>query len=196
MTTLKIDSLGCKDIFKRMKPFMSTEETRYYLCGIFIEFDGSELKATATNGHIMAHTNLPLQEVIGYEDGEACSGIIPANAIKHLIAIISKETGGLGALMTFEGEGRILFDFGDVQYRTRLIDYAYPDYKKVLPEGSAKLGEGINAKYLMAALNALGNSPVDILIDDMDNPASAPHLFSKAGGDAGEMKCVVMPMRV
>ncbi len=195
MTTLKIDSLNFKDILKKMTPFISKEETRYYLNGIYLEFDGHQLKATATNGHILAQCFLVLQGS-DHEGQPSVSGILPKEAVKHLIAIITKETGGLEALVTFEGGHHILFDFGGTEYRTKLIDGVFPDYNRVIPKGSVSLNEGINAKFLLAALKALDNSPVDIRVDDEENAASAPHLFSKANADANEMRCVIMPMRV
>lgn len=198
MTTIKIDSLQFKKSIKKLLPFASTEETRYCLCGIFLEFDGKEeLRATATNGQVLINMRIRLmgqKEAFGEQN--KVSGIISTASLKHLAAIISKETGGLGSLVTFEDGKTVLFDFGDIQYRAKLIDGTYPDYSRVIPSGKESLKEGIDASLLMKAMNALGNSPVDILIDDLEHSASAPHLFSKTTADDEDMKCVVMPMRV
>lgn len=194
MVAVKIDSLEFKNRMKKMKPFISTEETRYYLNGVYLEYDGQyELKATATNGHILRQMILPLSD--SHEPcGEKVAGILPRQAIDHLDKIISKSTGGLGALVTFEDGANILFDFGDVTYRTHLIDGTFPHYTRVIPNGEVSLKKGMRAEYLMAALKALGNNPVDISTDDEGKESSAAHLFSSP--EQGDVKCVIMPMRV
>lgn len=197
MTTFKIDSLEFKKLIKKTLPFCSTEESRYYLCGAYLEFDGKNFATlTATNGHILIQSQVPLLgEESEFNEQNAVSGIIPSSALKHIYNVISKETGGLGALVTFESDKSILFDFGDVQYRTKLHDAVFPDYSKVIPSGSETINHGFNPKYLKAVINALDGQPINIAVDDKESANFSPHLFS-VSKDRTSTRCVIMPMRV
>jgi len=120
----------------------------------------------------------------------------PAHAVKHLVKIISakkKEDGGV-LLNVSEDGSTIEFDFTEFKYKVKCIDGTYPDYSKIIPEGKDSLKTGLNAGYLVAVLNALGNSPVDIAVDDAASAANQPHLFSSKDEDG--IKCVIMPVRV
>jgi len=192
--TIKLmDAADLKNRFKKIVPFMSTEETRYYLNGVYFEYANNNLRATATNGHILCTMEWELTEK---NDVEPFNVIIPASAIKNLIKIIpakKKEDGGV--MLTISSNDTICeFDFFDFKYKAKCVDGTFPDYSEVIPKGKDSLKKGMNAKYLTAVLNALGNNPVDIEVDDATQAANQPHLFSSEAEDG--IKCVVMPMRV
>ncbi len=194
MTKIKLQSaLDLKNRFKKIIPFMSTEETRYYLNGVFLEYKDGNLRATATNGIILCtmEWDLPEQGV-----QEPFSVICPALAIKNLVKNISakKETDGGVLLSISKDKKTIEFDFFEFKYETRCIDGTFPDYSKVIPLGKDSLKTGMNAKYLVSVLKALNNSPVDIAVDDAQNAAHSAHLFSSQAEDG--IKCVIMPVQV
>ncbi len=194
MSTIKLLSAAdLKSRFKKMIPFMSTEETRYYLQGVYFEYENGNLKATATNGHILC--TMEWQSAAEQEENIAPFSVIcPANAVKSLVKIITaKEDKDGGVLMTVTNDS-IEFNFTDFKYKTHTVDGTYPDYTKTIPSGKVSLKKGLNARYLKSVLVALGNSPVDIEVDDAANATSQPHLFSSA--DVDGVRCVIMPMRV
>lgn len=192
MTTIKLLSAAdLKARFKKIAPFMSTEETRYYLKGVYFEYKNQHLTATATNGHILCTMEWELDSES--EDGEF-NVICPAQAVKNLIKIITaKKAEDGGVLMTVDGNN-IEFDLFDFKYKTRCIDGAYPDFKKVIPSGKERLAKGMDAGYLVDVLKALGNNPVNIEVDDKENAAHQAHLFSS--NDEDGVRCVIMPKRV
>lgn len=186
--TIKISGNFFKDRMKKLKPFMSTEETRYYLNGAYLEFDGETLKATATNGHILSQMTIECQ----HDNGKPFAVICPRQSIDHVLKIIGK-----GDVFTIHValDGRsIRFDFADHVYMTKTIDGTYPDYGRVIPEGKVKMRECIKAEYLLDCLKALGNVPVDMSVDKEEEAASLPHLLTSQ--EAAGIVCVVMPMRV
>lgn len=195
MTTIKLLSAAdLKSRFKKIIPFMSTEDSRYYLQGVYLEFANGNLRATATNGHILCTMEWDLPE---QEKQEAFQVICPALAVKNLVKnITAKKDEDGGVLLTISGDAKktIKFDLFEFKYEAQCIDGTFPDYSNVIPKGTDRLKSGLNAKYLISVLKALNNSPVDIAVDDAKEAANQPHLFSSQDEDG--VKCVIMPIRV
>ena len=186
--TIKITANFFKDRMKKIKPFWSTEKTRYYLCGVYFEYDGEAMKATATNGHILCQMTIDIE----HDNGIPFAVICPKSAIENLSKILGKSGS---FTMHVSPDGKIIrFDMADHEYSTNTIDGNFPDYSRVIPKGSHSMREGINAQYLHDCLKALGDVPVDISVDDKEQSASVAHLLTsqKAKG----ITCVVMPMTV
>lgn len=190
-TVLALEPGELKTAFRKMAPFMSHEETRFYLCGIYMKFDGEKLTFCATNGHILCEI---VREANVQEDGEF-ELIIPATAVNHLTKILptTKQTPFILMKVT-EGSNEVELDSQDFQYNFKTIDGTFPDYTRIIPDGKTKMREGVRAGYLMNILKALGDHPVDMSVDDPDKAFSAPHLLT-ADASAG-IRCVIMPMRV
>lgn len=195
MTTIKLLSAAdLKSRFKKIIPFMSTEDSRYYLRGVYLEYANGNLRATATNGHILCTMEWDLPE---QEKQEAFQVICPALAVKNLVKNITAkkdEDGGVVIAILGDEKKTIRFDFFDFKYEATCIDGTFPDYSAVMPKGKDRLKSGLNAKYLISVLKALNNSPVDIAVDNAGEAANQPHLFSSQDEDG--VKCVIMPIRV
>lgn len=191
MITLKLISASdFKARLKKLIPFMSTEDTRYYLNGVLFSYKDGVLTLVATNGHILCCMEYNIVTEEPQPDFEV---ICPSRAIKHLTKVISatKETDG-GLLINISEDNEIEFDFFDFKYQVSAIDGTYPSYKDVIPLGLHSLNKGLNAKYLTTVLKALDNAPVDIQVDE--NPGVSAHLFSSSKVEG--IQCVIMPMRV
>lgn len=115
---------------------ISTEETRYYLNGIYLHAteDGaaSALRAVATDGHRLARVEAPLPE--GAEGMPAV--IVPRKTVGELRKLIDDTDGeiqiGLSA-------SRVRFAVGEAVLRSRLIDGTFPDYERVIPKHNDKV---------------------------------------------------------
>lgn len=118
---------------------ISTEETRYYLNGIFLhvtDADEPVLKAAATDGHRLARFTMVRPDgAEGMPDV-----IIPRKAVGELRKLLEEKLDGqvqvdLSASkirFTFSGEsGTVL--------TSKLIDGTFPDYSRVIPTGNDKL---------------------------------------------------------
>ena len=114
---------------------ISTEETRYYLNGIFIhttEVDGHMmLRAVATDGHRLARVELPAPAGAAGMPGV----IVPRKAV----AEVQKLVEDLGADVVVEmSTTKARFTFGPVVLTSKLIDGTFPDYARVIPTGNDK----------------------------------------------------------
>ncbi len=116
---------------------VSREETRYYLCGVFLHRRGETLSCAATDGARLALVSLPLPDnARALEDNsdQGAGAIIPTEAARHIHAIVGERKCQLtlgDAAIQLECE---IGDGSSVTYRSRLIDGTFPAYGRVIPE--------------------------------------------------------------
>jgi DNA polymerase-3 subunit beta len=109
---------------------ISTEETRYYLNGVYFhtaESGGaSMLRAVATDGHRLARI-----ETAAPEGATGLPGVIvPRKAVGEILKLLEDPASDV----TIEvSPVKARFRFGDVTLTTKLIDGAFPDYNRVIP---------------------------------------------------------------
>jgi DNA polymerase III subunit beta len=114
---------------------ISTEETRYYLNGIYLHVAGSgksqTLRAVATDGHRLAQTDLPLPAGASGMPGV----IVPRKTVTEVQRLIEDNA----AEVTVElSSAKIRFSIGNVVLTSKLIDGTFPDYQRVIPSGNDK----------------------------------------------------------
>ena len=117
---------------------ISTEETRYYLNGIYFHVVEGMLRAVATDGHRLARA-----EAEAPDGTEGMPGIIvPRKAVGEVQKLLgTAEAGGEGetAEVSVElSDAKIRFTVGDVILTSKLIDGTFPDYQRVIPSGNDK----------------------------------------------------------
>jgi DNA polymerase-3 subunit beta len=109
---------------------ISTEETRYYLNGIFLhatEVEGAaKLRAVATDGHRLARVELPAPAGAMGMPGV----IVPRKAVSEIQKLIEDATQEVIVELSAV---KARFQFGDVVLTTKLIDGTFPDYGRVIP---------------------------------------------------------------
>jgi DNA polymerase-3 subunit beta len=126
-----------RKLIDRTRFAISTEETRYYLNGIFLhtleDGDGS-LRSVATDGHRLARVEIALP------DGAAGMPpvIVPRKTIGELRKLID-DLDGEAPIEIRLSAARIRFQVGPAVLRSRLIDGTFPDYERVIPGGNDKL---------------------------------------------------------
>lgn len=186
---LYIKAEDLKESLNKVKDYMSNDETRYYLCGVYFEVQ-DKLKLVATNGHILI-VNEPEYNIA--EDGKNYNVIVPAKAIKYLIKAIDKDYYEDMVKITYNVD-RIEFQFSDFAYSTELVEGTFPDYTLVLPKEESKVLYSFNSKYFNVVAKTYKNMPVSIwATTDVEKRKRSPHVF-RSGQDLRTL-CVVMPMR-
>ncbi len=114
---------------------ISTEETRYYLNGVYLhtlEAGGSRvLRVVSTDGHRLARVEVPAPE----GSADIPGVIIPRKAVSEIQKLIEDPA----ASITIElSPTKIRLTFGDVILTSKLIDGTFPDYGRVIPAGNDK----------------------------------------------------------
>ena len=125
-------------LIDRTRFAVSTEETRYYLNGIFLhaieEGAASCLRSVATDGHRLARVEVALPEGAAGMPGV----IIPRKTVGELRKLIEElEPDALVEVAL--SNARIRFKVGSALLRSRLIDGTFPDYERVIPSDNDKL---------------------------------------------------------
>lgn len=128
---------------------ISTEETRYYLNGIYLHAveDGPSpvLRAVATDGHRLAQVDYPLPEGAAGMPGI----IVPRKTVVELQKLIEDVDGMIDIGVS---DTKIRFEFSGVVLTSKLIDGTFPDYSRVIPANNDKSMQ-VNGKIFAEAVD-------------------------------------------
>ncbi len=192
--------LGAADVRRmvdKTRFAISTEETRYYLNGIYLHAvsDGgvSILRAVATDGHRLAQVEAPLPEGAAEMPGV----IVPRKAVNELRKLVEESDAQIAVGLS---ETRIRLAFDRVVLTSKLIDGTFPDYTRVIPLGNDKVLE-VNGKDFAEAVDRVStvstekSRAVKLTLDEAkllisatspDNDSATEEL--SVGYDAGHME--------
>jgi len=125
---------------------MASQDVRYYLNGLLVEYKDGEVNAVATDGHRMALATSKLDKTTSIE-GER--QILPRKAVLELSKILRQENEDIK--ITF-GNSSLSIQDENLDFSTKLIDGKFPDYEKVLPSGDPNSLE-VSKENLQSALS-------------------------------------------
>ena len=114
---------------------ISTEETRYYLNGLYLhtvsEGGSAKLRAVATDGHRLA-----LAEMTAPEGAAGLPGVIvPRKTVQEARRLLD-DCGEVVELQLSQAKVRL--DFGGATLTSKVIDGSFPDYVRVIPRDNPK----------------------------------------------------------
>jgi DNA polymerase-3 subunit beta len=111
---------------------ISTEETRYYLNGIYLHLvDDKKLRAVATDGHRLAQA-----EIKAPKGAKGMPGIIVP---RKTVAEVQRLIDDAGEEVSVElSATKIRFTMGRAVLTSKLIDGTFPDYGRVIPLSNDK----------------------------------------------------------
>jgi DNA polymerase-3 subunit beta len=113
---------------------MSTEETRYYLNGIYLHIPdgGDNLLAVATDGHRLGKVSVEAPE-----GARAMPGVIvPRKTVAELLRLVGDSEGDVALAFSAEKMQAVL---GEATLTSRLIDGTFPDYNRVIPKDNDRI---------------------------------------------------------
>lgn len=135
-TSFELPAATLAQLIDRTRFAISTEETRYYLNGIFFHVTDDELRAAATDGHRLARYTLAKPDgADGMPDV-----IVPRKCVAELRKLL-EETHGTNVLIDLSAS-KVRFTLGGengVVLTSKLIDGTFPDYSRVIPTGNDKI---------------------------------------------------------
>ncbi|HSH63432.1 DNA polymerase III subunit beta [Methyloceanibacter sp.] len=136
-----------KRLIDKTRFAISTEETRYYLNGIYLhaaESGGKPvLRAVATDGHRLAQAELPLPK--GAKDMPGV--IVPRKTVLELARLVEDADGDVRIELS---QSKIRVTTARVVLTSKLIDGTFPDYQRVIPQGNDKRMEVDNTAFAQA----------------------------------------------
>lgn len=178
-----LDAAVLRTMLDRTRFAASTEETRYYLNGIYIHSANAPdpavqvLRAVATDGHRLALTQTPMPE-----GGLGMPGVIlPNRAITELRRLLEDVAGAVDVSLS---EARMRFAVGTAVITTKLIDGTFPDYQRVIPADNDKM-LGVDRGKLTAAVDLVSTISSE-KSRAIKLAADAGALRLSAAGDTGD----------
>ncbi len=134
-------------LFDKSKFAISTEETRYYLNGVYLhvaEADGGKvLRAVATDGHRLARIDAGLPQ--GASDMPGV--IVPRKTVGELRKLLDDDDAEIAVSVS---ETKIRFATPTISLTSKVIDGTFPDYTRVIPAGNTRKLEVDAAEFAKA----------------------------------------------
>lgn len=123
-------------LIERTQFAISTEETRYYLNGIYFHVTGegaeARLRAVATDGHRLAKSEIPAPEgSIGMP-----GVIVPRKTVSEVQKLLDDPETEVAVALS---DTKIRLTIGDLVLTSKLIDGTFPDYERVIPKANDKV---------------------------------------------------------
>ena len=135
-TRFALPARAVKKLIDRTQFAISTEETRYYLNGIYLHVvtvDGKPmLRAVATDGHRLAQAQL--EAPAGSEN--MAGVIVPRKTVGEIQKLVEAPDADVDVELS---DTKIRVTIGDVVLTSKLIDGTFPDYARVIPQGNDKV---------------------------------------------------------
>lgn len=122
-------------LFDKSKFAISTEETRYYLNGVYMHVaqgeNGQALRCVATDGHRLARVDMPLPQ--GAENMPGV--IVPRKTVGELRKLLDDDEMKIAVSVS---ETKVRFATPDITLTSKVIDGTFPDYTRVIPMGNTR----------------------------------------------------------
>ena len=203
-------------LFDKSKFAISTEETRYYLNGVYLHIadaeGGKALRCVATDGHRLARIDAEMPEGAAEMPGV----IVPRKTVGELRKLLDDDEMEIAVSVS---ETKIRFATPAITLTSKVIDGTFPDYTRVIPQGNTRKMEvdaadfaravdrvatvssersraverleiGFNAKYLLEIASQVDRENAVFLFNSSGDPT-----LMREGNDTSAVY-VVMPMRV
>ncbi|WP_128254892.1 DNA polymerase III subunit beta [Falsirhodobacter deserti] len=134
-------------LFDKAKFAISTEETRYYLNGVYMHIatgeDGPALRCVATDGHRLARIDAPLPD-----GAQGMAGIIvPRKTVGELRKLLDDDDADIEVSVS---ETKVRFATPNITMTSKVIDGTFPDYTRVIPQANTRRLEVDAAEFAKA----------------------------------------------
>lgn len=154
----------------------SADETRPVLTGVLLQNSNGKLTMAATDSYRLAEKSL------GKND-QAATLLVPASAMQDLLRVIENNDE---PIRITSDEQQALFQVGDVELVTRLLEGKYPDYQKLIPEkfttqATLQRADLINVTKVSSLFARESAGSVTIEVDDKTNQLSIRSVASQLG---------------
>ncbi|HRO15621.1 MAG TPA: DNA polymerase III subunit beta, partial [Paracoccus sp. (in: a-proteobacteria)] len=147
--TFKAPAPLLRRLIDKSKFAISTEETRYYLNGVYMhvpEGTGAPmLRCVATDGHRLAQIDAPLPEGAAGMPGV----IVPRKTVTELKKLLENDETEITVSV---GETKVRFATPTITLTSKVIDGTFPDYTRVIPRGNTRRLE-VDASDLARAVD-------------------------------------------
>ncbi len=154
----------------------SNDETRPVLTGVLLQTIGQKLCMAATDSYRLAEKELGTNK-------DDIQLLVPASAMQDLLRVLGDSDDKVNIT---HDEQQVLFQVGDIELVTRLVDGKYPDYKKLIPakfdtEARLKKADLTNVTKVSSLFARESAGSVTIEVDDKSGQLSIRSVASQIG---------------
>lgn len=126
--TTSIDAAVLREMIAQVEFAAASDESRPVLAGVLLRLDGNKLIMAAADGFRLAVREGLLDELVS----STLDVIVPARALRELGRLLAEATEPATLYVT-PNQGQLIARFGNVEFLSRLIEGAFPDYKQIIP---------------------------------------------------------------
>jgi DNA polymerase-3 subunit beta len=164
----------------------SSDETRPVLTAVLLHSSEGNLYLAATDSYRLAERKL------GANKSEI-KLLIPATAMQDLLRILGDTTSDV---QVTHDEQQVLFQVGDVELVTRLVDGKYPDYPKLIPasfatEATLKRADLVNVTKVSSLFARESAGSVTIEVNEESQTLSIRSVASQLGENTAQASAKV-----
>lgn len=165
----------------------SNDETRPVLTGVLLTTQDGVLSMAATDSYRLAEKSLGANK-------EDVNLLIPATALQDLLRVLGD---GDDLVKVTHDDSQVLFQVGDVELVTRLVDGKYPDYRKLIPasfqtEATLKRADFVNVTKVSSLFARESAGSVTIEIDEATQKLSIRSVASQLGENTATAEAKVV----
>lgn len=141
------NSAVLRRLFDKSKFAISTEETRYYLNGVYMHAadgdGGQKLRCVATDGHRLARIDAALPS-----GADGLPGVIvPRKTVGELRKLLEDDDADIAVSVS---ETKVRFATPEITLTSKVIDGSFPDYTRVIPQSNTRRLEVDAAEFAKA----------------------------------------------
>jgi DNA polymerase-3 subunit beta len=122
-------------LFDKSKFAISTEETRYYLNGVYMHIadgdGGKKLRCVATDGHRLARIDADMPA----DAADMPGVIIPRKTVGEMRKLLDDDEMMIAVSVS---ETKVRFATPQITLTSKVIDGTFPDYTRVIPQGNTR----------------------------------------------------------
>jgi DNA polymerase-3 subunit beta len=175
-TKWEVPTSSLKKALQQVVFAASNDESRPVLTGVLLHTVDGELCAAATDSYRLA------EKVIS-KNKQDVNLLIPATAMHDLLRILGDTNE---PVRITHNEQQVLFEVGDIELITRLVDGKYPDYRKLIPKEFSssvmvKRSEFVNVTKVSSLFARESAGSVTIHLDEETQTLSIHSIASQLG---------------
>ncbi len=130
VTTLSLPQKTLKHLLQMVHIAMAQQDIRYYLNGLLLVVEGTQIRAVATDGHRLAYSAVTAEGEHARQEV-----ILPRKTILELQRLLDESDSPVQIQLA---SNQARFTFQDIELVTKLVEGKFPDYQRVIPSGYQK----------------------------------------------------------
>jgi DNA polymerase-3 subunit beta len=123
--TIRLPQKTLKRLLQLVQFAMASQDIRYYLNGMLLVLDGTQLRVVATDGHRLSYAETQLET-----GAEAREVIIPRKTVVELSKLLSDVDDPVELRI---GANQVTITLSGTELVTKVVDGKFPDYHRVIP---------------------------------------------------------------